>query len=212
MTQVKLGPRTLDLPYTVRMPDVTEEMFDEMVDEDVKAELIDGVMIVHSPASLRHEAIAGFVSGLMGFFADAKELGTVIPAGNGIIHLATCRKFAPDGFLIRTPRVPIPLPKEFEGAPDLVVEVLSPSNRNYDLEDKRLAYQEAGVGEIWFVDEEQQQVTVDRKQRRRYVEQIVTKGKVFSTVLTGFWIDVSWLWADPLPNKMTCLKKILRTR
>jgi Uma2 family endonuclease len=207
-----VGLKTFDLPYLVRVYGVTEKQFEELTDEDTKAELIDEVMIVHSPAAYEHDDVVTFLGGLMGFFADARALGKVLAASNTLFHLATCRRFAPDAFFIRQPRVPRPRPKVFEGAPDLVLEVLSPSDRDYDLEDKRPAYQQGGVGEIWFVDSEQQQVIVDRKQRRRYVEQIVTKGKVFSTVLTGFWIDVSWLWTDPLPNKMTCLKKVLRTR
>jgi len=215
MVEVKIGFKTLDHPYTIRLYGVTEEVFDDLVDEDTKAELIDGVMIVHSPAVLEHEDLCSFLGGLMGFYADVKELGKVIASGNGIVHLATCRRVAPDIFFIRQERVPVPLPKEFDGAPDLVVEILSPSNRSDDLNDKRAAYREAGVGEIWFVDEEYRKVIVDRKQVGEtrgvalYVEDVITEGKVASTVLRGFWADASWLWSEPLPNRMSCLQEIL---
>lgn len=76
MVEVKFGLRTVDLPYTIRLYGVTDEMFDEMVDEDTKAELIDGVMIVHSPATLRHDNVAGFLRGLMRFYAADKGLGS----------------------------------------------------------------------------------------------------------------------------------------
>lgn len=213
MVELKIrGFDTVNLPYTVRLYGVTEEMFDEITDEDTKAELIDGVMIVHSPASLHHEIVGGFLGGLMAFYADAKELGTVVASGNGVVHLATCRKFAPDAFFIRQDRVPSPLPKQFEGAPDLVVEVLSPSNRDDDLENKRPAYHDAGVEEIWFVDMEYQEVIIDRKRGKKYVEEIVTEGRVTSTTLKGFWVDVAWLWSEPLPNRMACLQEILNGR
>ena len=55
MIEVKCDIRSIDLPYMIQVYDVTEEMFDELVDEDTKAELIDGVMIVHSPASMEHD-------------------------------------------------------------------------------------------------------------------------------------------------------------
>jgi Uma2 family endonuclease len=211
MVELKIrGFETVNLPYTVRLYGVTEEMFDEITDEDTKAELMDGVMIVHSPASLQHEVVGGFLGGLMAFYADAKGLGTVVASGNGVVHLTTCRKFAPDVFFIRQDRVPSPLPKQFEGAPDLVVEVISPSNREDDLEDKRPAYHEAGVEEIWFVDTEYQEVIVDRKRGKKYVEEIVTAGRATSTTLQGFWVDVAWLWAEPLPNRMACLQEILK--
>jgi Uma2 family endonuclease len=207
MVEVKLGAKTLELPYVVQVSGVTEEMFEEWVDEDTKAELRDGVMVVHSPATIRHDDIGGFLRALMSFYVDAKAGGKVL-GPDALTHLATCRKFAPDVFFIRPERVPTPLPKEFEGAPDLVVEVLS-SNRADDLNDKRPAYREAGVGEIWLVDLEHQQLLLDRKRGEGYEEEIVTHGPVGSQVVPGFWIDVGWLWQEPLPNRMQCLQEIL---
>ena len=209
MIEVKCGLRTIDLPYMIQVYDVTEEMFDELVDEDTKAELIDGVMIVHSPASMEHDNIGGFTRGLMSFYSDAKELGVVL-GPDSLIHLAPGRKCAPDVFFIRQERVPMPLPKEFDGVPELVVEVLSPSNRRYDLRDKRLIYREAGVGEVWFIDAELRRILVDRRRAEGYVEEIMTAGQVSSEVMPGFWLNASWLWATPLPNRFMCLEEILR--
>jgi Uma2 family endonuclease len=204
------GVKTMDLPYTIRIPDVTEEMFDEMVDEDTKAELVDGVMIVHSPASIGHDRIGKFLGGLMDFYADTKGLGEVL-GPDSVVHLATCRKFCPDAYFVRKGRVPKTEQKEFEGAPDLVLETLSPSNRDVDLKDKRPAYREAGVSEIWFIDPAKKKLIIDRKRGKRYREQVVSSGKVTSDVLTGFWIEADWLWADPLPKRLECLQQILGT-
>jgi Uma2 family endonuclease len=208
MIEVTCGVKTIDLPYMLQVYGVTEEMFDELVDEDTKAELIDGVMIVHSPASMEHDNIGGFVRGLMSFYGDAKGLGVVL-GPDSLIHLASGRKCAPDVFFIRQARVPTPLPKEFEGVPDLVLEVLSPSNRRYDLRDRRLIYREANVGEVWFIDAELRQIIIDRGQAGGYTEEIVAEGEVFSAVLPGFWVNASWLWATPLPNRFMCLEEIL---
>jgi Uma2 family endonuclease len=208
MIEIKCGLKTIDLPFMIQVYEVTEEMFDELVDEDTKAELIDGVMIVHSAASMEHDNIGGFTRGLMSFYSDARGLGVVL-GPDSLIHLAPGRKCAPDVFFIRLERMPMPLPKEFEGVPDLVVEVLSPSNRRYDLRDKRLIYREAGVGEVWFIDAALRQIIRDRRQVGSYTEDIVTAGRVSSAVLPGFWIDASWLWATPLPNRFMCLEEIL---
>jgi Uma2 family endonuclease len=208
MVAITFGVKTTDLPYTIRLYGVTEELFDELVDEDTRAELFDGVMIVRSPASIRHDEVAGFIRTLMSLYADEKDLGRVL-GPDSLVHLKTCRKFGPDAYFIRQRRVPKRMPKEWQGAPDLVVEVLSPSNRREDLDDKRPAYHEAGVGEVWLVDLPNEQVLVDRRRRRRYVTEVVNLGKVQSTVLEGFWLDVSWLWAEPLPKRTTCFRKIL---
>jgi Uma2 family endonuclease len=209
MVELKFGPRTVDLPYTVRVAGVTEEMFDDLVDEDTKAELIDGVMVVHSPTSLRHDDIGGFLRLLMRMYAARKHLGKVL-GPDSLVHLATCRKLAPDIFYIEKKRVPRRWPRaQFEGAPNNVVDVLSPSNRTEDLEDKRPAYQQARVDEIWFVDPDACEVIVDRRIKRSYTSSILTSGRLASTVLKGYWLDVAWLWAEPLPNEWECLQEIL---
>ncbi|MGH7225283.1 MAG: Uma2 family endonuclease, partial [Gemmataceae bacterium] len=93
--------------------------------------------------------------------------------------------------------------------PHLILEVLSPSNRDVDLEEKRPVYRAAGVREIWFVDHEEEQILVDRRQGRRYITDVVSTGEVSSRALAGFRLDAAWLWTDPLPNVMQCLRDIL---
>jgi Uma2 family endonuclease len=215
MVEVIVSPKredlikALSLPYTLRLYGVSEALFDELADEDTRAELIDGVMVVHSPATWEHDDVSDFLRTLMRCYAGARKLGKV-SGPDSLVHLATCRRFAPDFFYVQQARVPRRLPKQFEGSPDLVGEVLSPSNRDLDLEDKRPAYRQARVGEVWFVDMEERQVIVDRRRSKRYTETIVTEGKLDSAVLQGFWLDVAWLWAAPLPSEMDCLREILQ--
>jgi Uma2 family endonuclease len=209
MVELRFGMRTVNLPFTVRIRNVTEELFDELVDEDTKAELLDGVMIVHLPASPRHNRSAGFIRELMGLYAEESNLGEVF-GPDDLIHLATCRRFAPDAFYLPIYLVPSPLPEEeFEEKPELVLEVLSPSNRDYDLSDKRAAYRQAGIREIWFVDLENEQVIIDRRRGRRYVTTTVSEGKIASVALKGFWIRAEWLWAEQPPRLMRSLREIM---
>jgi Uma2 family endonuclease len=209
MVELKFGLRTVDLPFTVRLYGVTEKKFDELVEEDTRAELLDGVMIVHSPALPRHDAIAGFLRGLLRMYARNRKLGDVF-GPDALVHLATCRRFGPDAFCFEQSRVPTPLPEDqFEGPSDLVVEVLSPSNREDDLDDKRPAYRQAGVSEIWFVDPDAQEIILDRRRGRRCTTTTIGTGRVASRILNGFWVEADWLWADPLPDDLTCLRAIL---
>jgi Uma2 family endonuclease len=104
MIEVKCGIKTIDLPYMVQVYDVTEERFDELVDEDTKAEFIDGVMIVHSPASMEHDDLSGFIRTLMRLYGDVKEVGKVL-GPDSLIHLAPGRKCAPDVFFVRRERM-----------------------------------------------------------------------------------------------------------
>jgi len=58
----------------------------------------------------------------------------------------------PDILFVRTERLDIIGDDYVEGAPDLVMEVLSPSNWLYDRREKMQAYREGGVAEYWIVD------------------------------------------------------------
>ena len=210
MVELKIGwpLRSVDLPYMIRLFDVTDEMFDEMVTEDTKAELFDGVMIVHSPATPTHDDITGLIRFLTRGYTEDRDLGKVF-GPDSLVRLRPGRRFGADIFFLGIDQVPCPLPKEFELVPRLMLEVLSPSNRDYDIEEKRLAYREARVDEIWLIDPDEQQVIVDRRRGRRYLTTTNSKGRVESAVLPGFWVEASWLWSDPLPNAMACLRQIL---
>src|SRR5262245_30592562 len=193
MRELKLGPETLDLPYALRLYGVSEKKFDRLVDEDTRAELIDGVMFVHSPASPRHDDVTGLVRFLMRGFAGARQLGKVL-GPDSLIRLGRRRKVGPDGFLFLRARVPRPLPeKEFDSLPDLVYEVLSPSNRDVDLELKWPAYRRAGVPEIWIIDPDKEEVIVDYRGKEGSSETRIYEGRVTSKVLRGFWLDAAWL-------------------
>lgn len=203
--------RTVDLPFALRLYGVSDELFDELVDEDTKAELIDGVMVVHSPASPHHNAIAGFLRHLMDDYAQEKDLGAIF-GPDDLIKLKARRRFSPDAFFLPTALIPEEQPREqFVLTPPLVVEVLSPSNSDTDLLYKRPRYHKAGVAELWIVDPDAEEVVIDCLQGKRYKKTTYTSGRVVSTVLTGFWIDVAWLWQYPLPRKKRCLREILRS-
>jgi hypothetical protein len=90
--------RSVDLPYTIHIPGVTEAQFDELVDEDTKAELLDRVMIVHSPATTQEEA-AGFLRELISAYAEERRLGEV-PGPRSLVRLgpAGCCAQTPTGF------------------------------------------------------------------------------------------------------------------
>ncbi len=210
MAELLLRNRKIEPPYLLRRFGATEREFDQITDEDVKAELLDGMMIVHSPSTLRHDDLMGFLLFLLRGYAESKQLGKVL-GPNSIMQLSRRRKFAPDLMFIRAERVRLPLAKQFKGAADLVVEILSEHTRSYDLNEKRPVYREAGISEIWFVDAEDRRVTIDRRRAEAYEEEVLSEGPLRAEVLPGFWMDTKWLWRERLPDPLRCLEQILKT-
>jgi Uma2 family endonuclease len=85
-----------------------------------------------------------------------------------------------------------------EGAPDLIVEVLSPPTAQLDLLDKRYDYAEAGVREYWVVDPESQRVEMYELREGRLVlaESQQGTGCIRSRLIPSLEVDVAALFQD----------------
>ncbi|MDW8066014.1 MAG: Uma2 family endonuclease, partial [Anaerolineae bacterium] len=173
--------------------------FEALVDEDLKAEYLDGAMIVHSPASFLHEDRQAFLLTLLRWYVEARAPRKKVVGGNALFR-AGSRQFAPDVMVIPEEAVTA---RRVEGIPILAIEVLSESTRDYDLGEKRAAYREVGIPEIWWVDLERQTVIVERRDRS-YQAEAVPEGWVVSEVVPGFRIRAEWLWQEPLPSVVQC--------
>jgi len=140
---------------------LTIDQFNELMPDDgVVRELLDGVVYVKGSASRRHQHVIKRVAYLLvpyerehGGELFAPGTGTILSRHDGVI---------PDAAYVRPQRRSIVGEVDVEGAPDLVVEVLSPGNRGYDLVRKRARYERAGVEELWFVDLEAERMEVLR--------------------------------------------------
>jgi Uma2 family endonuclease len=201
--------RAVDRPYTLRFYGITEEVFDELVDEDTKAELIDGVMVIRSHPSPLHNDLVNFLDTLLHCYAKENDLGSVF-GPDTLVRLKSNWKVTPDVLFFARDRMPSPLPEwQFEIPPDLIIEVLAPFDAPEPLEEKLSAYQEAGVHEIWVVASELQRVVIHRRRRKHYACIPHAAGRAVSQVVPGFWVETAWLWAEPRPKEIPCLGEIL---
>jgi Uma2 family endonuclease len=104
--------------------------------------------------------------------------------------------------------------KRFDGGPDLVVEIVSAGSVREDKVRKFDEYEQAGVSEYWIIDPRQRQETAEFFQRDEsgiYQPIEVDEVGVYqSYTLPGFWLNVDWLWMDPLPNHQLKLAEIVK--
>jgi len=153
--------------------------------EEQKAEFLEeGVLVMHSPASFDHEDIFGEIYAPMRLFAKENDLGKVL--GSQFTIILGGRRFAPDIVFISKEN-PGEIGKiEFSGAPDLVVEIVSKTTRQYDLKIKREVYREYKIREIYFIDYLNKTLVVDVLQGDEYVTHTLSEGEFPSAVLKGF--------------------------
>lgn len=158
-------------------------------------ELVDGAIVV-TPAGMRHSAVAARITVILGNFVFPRRLGEVCTEGVGI-QLPTGNVRSPDGCFVRTEKLPGGrAPVDYGNlVPDLVVEVLSPSDSARDMEKKVDEYLGCGVPLVWVVDPERRTVTAYRPPRDT-AEYAGDAELTAEPVLPGFSCRVSEFFPD----------------
>lgn len=179
---------------------LTFEDFLELVHEDEKADLIDGVIYyMASPENIGHNKLIGWLYKLISSYVEEKGLGEVT-FSRVAYRLSDRTGPEPDVAFVRTERLGLLKETYVDGPPDLAVEIVSPESIERDYEDKRLRYEEAGVEEYWIIDPKERAATfLVRTPDSGFAEALLECTIFRSHVLPGFDLDVRWLWRSPLP-------------
>lgn len=165
-------------------------------DERFRYEIIDGELFVMSGPAWHHQRVVARLCARM--LAWAEEYGgDVVPGPN--VYFTHTDVVIPDVVCVGPDRLGQIEGLRFMGAPNLLVEVSSPSTRRYDLIRKRRLYEEQDVPEYWFVDLDDRCVQVYRLARGRYDEPVTYRpGEVVSPPgLPGLKVDVDDLLREP---------------
>jgi Uma2 family endonuclease len=96
----------------------------------------------------------------------------------------------------------------FDGAADLVIEVVSPESVVRDTQEKFEEYEAAGVKEYWLIDPNRRTGNFygfDENGKYQLLP-ISADSKFSSRVVDGLWIKTDWLWREDLPNLIDILK------
>lgn len=162
-------------------------------DDRNRHEIIDGAHHVSPPPNTYHQEVSIRLAYLLYSKITLAGLGKVYTAPVAV-QLSEHDIFEPDlAVVLNDSRAHITLPK-IVGSPDLLIEILSPSNRNYDLDDKREAYQRNEVPEYWIVDplkHEVQQLVLDNQ---KYRPQPVERGTIRFAALPEISILLKEIW------------------
>jgi Uma2 family endonuclease len=113
-------------------------------------QLIDGEVIISVPLILKHQAIVGEI--LFIFLTQAKKQGGKAFTAPIEVYLDEHNIYEPYVLYLTPDTTCVVGEKLLTGAPDLVVEVLSPSTAKFDRQEKYKAYEKHGVREYWIVD------------------------------------------------------------
>ena len=163
-------------------------------------ELIDGILVEKATGAYESVLASLLITEINNYLA-ANPIG-FITGEQGPYRLLPRRMRVPDVAFVRWDRFPggkFPRSQVLNIAPDLVVEILSPSNTQKEMEDKLKEYFKAGVRLVWYVDPDKRSAEVFTSPAD--VEQLnaddILDGR---DVLPGFKLKIKD-WLDKVPRE-----------
>lgn len=195
-------------PYVVRLGCRTLERYLREAPEHARWEFAYGEVVVYSPASAEHQDRVRFLLRLLDGYCEARRWGKVL-IGPAALQLSPEVLREPDVFVLAPEDAGRARGTPLQVRPALVVEVARVSTRNIDLREKALDYAQAGIPEYWVVDADRSEVTVHRLRGGSYEATVLTGGRLASDAVPGFWLEVGWLFQQPMPSVGDCLARVL---
>ena len=164
--------------------------------EEKRYELIDGELYMVPAPTFWHQKISGRLFKILIDFVLERGLGEVAYAPLDVV-LSDQDVFQPDIMFVSVERAGI-IGSQIRGAPDLVVEVLSPGTAERDRNVKRSRYARFGVREYWIVDPEARSIEIMQAGETGFeIVRVYPQGVIAaSPLLEGLRIDVSHIFAD----------------
>jgi Uma2 family endonuclease len=185
---------------------MTEDEFVKWATTEIRAEWVDGEVVVLDPVTFEHSETVSWLITIMGLHAAKHDLGT-LGGPRFMVRLASSRR-VPDLLFITKPREFILKSTHAEGAPDLIVEVASQDTSVADHRDKFMEYRVAGVREYWIIDPASANTEFYLLDHDAYLRMPIIDGILRSNILVGFWFKVEWLWVRPMPSEYEIAKII----
>ena len=169
--------------------------------EEPRCELIYGRFFMSPSPSLRHQVVLLQLARRL--HDIARSLGGLLLVAPMDVTLAEHSVVQPDLVYLR-PESRKLVGERVEGAPDLLVEILSPGTARRDRVQKLGLYAEAGVKEYWLVDPREQQIEFLVNEGGRFVVALPSASEYRSRALPELRLDLEAFWAEvaaelPLP-------------
>ena len=166
-------------------------------------ELVDGEAVMFATPMRRHQKIVGRLFNKIFNYLDGKKC-EVYDAPFGVRLFQKEGEKTEDADTLLIPDISVICDTDklddygCKGAPDMIVEVLSPSNMKHDLRTKYLLYERAGVKEYWIVDPEKNMVAVYLLEDQKYCAAMcyTQSATVKVAVLDDCWIDLGEVFAE----------------
>lgn len=177
---------------------LTAEDLEKVTDRSHRYELVEGRLVIREPAGYIHARVGATLIARLVSYVSERHLGVVLATDAGFIlrrEPDTVR--APDASFVSQARIPDPEPRSFaELAPDLAVEILSPSNRPAQIDARVRDLLRAGTRLVWILDPNAETASV-RRPGREPLALSPDDDLDGEDVIPGFRCRLSSIFRDP---------------
>ena len=175
------------MPVNTNFPPLTVENYKLLPETGPRYQLIQGDLYMAPAPNRFHQEISRNLQFGLHSYLKSNPIGKLFNAPFDV-YLDEVNVFQPDIIVVLNDRLGILSEQGAEGAPELVVEILSPKTRRLDLVNKKQEYARAGVRELWIIDPEPRTIMIyqfapDGVERLRQVDQ---SGALSTDLLPGF--------------------------
>lgn len=205
MSNADILERLVESPNAIKIIEAAQSVFEkekierqkfyDLAHENMKAEFINGEIIFHSPAKLRHWDVSTRLTSSLYTHVRDNKLG-IVGAEKVMIRL-TRNDYEPDVCFFKQERaILFTSDQMLFPAPDLVVEILSSSTEKIDRGIKFIDYAAHGVSEYWIIDPLKQTAEKYVLQQGEYMLEVKLSGhgKLQSDVVEGFAVELEQLF------------------
>ena len=163
----------------------------EKLPEGSAYQLINGELIMSPSPTIYHQQILTKILILLSGYVEKNNNGIILPSPVDV-YFEEHEAYQPDIIFISRERAGIIKEKRIEGAPDLVIEILSEGTAYYDLKHKKNVYEKYGVKEYWIVDPMDRSIETYFNDGAKFnlFDKKESKGEIKSKVLDGLKIEL----------------------
>jgi Uma2 family endonuclease len=181
------------------VPLITRRDYQAMPEGPPYYQVIEGDLLMSPSPNTFHQIITGRIHQLIANYLEKHPLGEVFIAPLDV-YLDDTNVYQPDVFFVSNRRRGIITEQGIEGAPDLVIEALSPATARYDKGSKREMYARCGVKEFWLVDANSRtiQVYLLGKNAEEPIATHSEKATFESSLLPGLRVKNAAIFKSPL--------------
>lgn len=171
-------------------------------------ELIDGVIVEKQPmVQWDHETCAAWIYQVVGPYVQERGLGRMA-SSRIMVKTDGFGGRMPDLLFVRQERLGIVDQLAVRGAPDLVIEIVSPGDRPSDLRTLEADYARLGVPELVFIALRRGEIRRLTLNGTAYDEEVITSGSFAFAAIEGLTLQAEWILKEPRPDVRATLNSL----